>query len=151
MEPFVYGGKEVQFFSITGRIAGSSKSTETHVSGGGSYVSGGQTRVRPVTTTVVNKQEFFIQLDDGREVPYQLSHSNIPVRDGHIVSMISGTLDGRTSTPVRLVNRVTREFGGVEETDICLVRCNFIRFRLVRPFSGPMLVVLVFLSVGGVF
>ena len=151
MEPFVYGGKEVQFFSITGRIAGSSKSTETHVSGGGSYVSGGQTRVRPVTTTVVNKQEFFIQLDDGREVPYQLSHSNIPVRDGHIVSMISGTLDGRTSTPLRLVNHVTREFWGVEDTDICLERWNFIKSRLVRTFSGATLGVLIFVAIGGLF
>ena len=62
MEPLVYAGKEVKFSSVTGKIAGSSKRSETDVIG-----SGGGWQIQ---TTVTVKQEFFIRCDDGREVLY---------------------------------------------------------------------------------
>jgi len=133
MQSFEYRGKVLQYYSVTGKIAGSSKRSETYTSGGGER--GGV--VQPIRSTVVRLQDFFVQLDDGREVPYQLRGADIPVRDGHTVSMISGSVDGNTFLPVRLVNYNTGEVWPAESDDSLAVRWKFVRSTVVR-FLGTL-------------
>ena len=133
MQSFEYRGKVVQYYSVTGTIAGSSKRSETYTSGGGER--GGV--VQPIRSTVVRLQDFFIQLDDGREVPYQLRGADIPVRDGHTVSMISASIDGSNFLPVRVVNYNTREVWPAESDDSLAVRWEFVRSGVVR-FLGTL-------------
>ena len=105
MEPFSYSGKEVQFWSITGKVVSSSKRSETHVntSYGTARTSSGITYSVPrVNSDVVVKQEFFLLTEDGKEVPIQLTGYDVPVRDGHTVTMIGGQVPGKGDYWVRM-------------------------------------------------
>jgi hypothetical protein len=113
--------KDVRFSAITGEIAGSSKRSETHVSGSG----GGQMPVS-IASSVTVKQEFFIRSDDGSEIPYQLTNLDIPVRDGHRVSMIHGAVNHH-SAPVRFVNHATRVFSAINPSSRCVAEWGFRR------------------------
>src|SRR5437867_1755183 len=107
MESFSAGGKQVQFWSITGKVASSSKRSDTYVSSsrGPSY-GGGAGALRINSSTVV-QQEFFLLADDGKEVAVQLTGHDIPVRDGNNITMIGGEVSGKGGYWVRMINHDT--------------------------------------------
>ena len=107
MESFSAGGKHVQFWSITGKVASSSKRSDTYVSSsrGPSY-GGGAGALRINSSTVV-QQEFFLLADDGKEVAVQLTGHDIPVRDGNNITMIGGEVSGKGGYWVRMINHDT--------------------------------------------
>jgi hypothetical protein len=94
MKNFEHKGKQVEFRSVTGEVAGAHKHAETYVSGsgGGGSTFNGHGRTSPVriNSTVVVKQEFFLKPGNGNQIPVQLSAEDIPLTDGQNVTMISG-------------------------------------------------------------
>lgn len=76
----------VQVWFRTGEVMGSSKRSETHVSGGGSVRDGSGSV--SVSSWVTVKHDFFIKQANGEEYPIQMSGLDIPLRDGQNVSMI---------------------------------------------------------------
>jgi hypothetical protein len=122
LEPFTNSRKTVQFSSVTGEVVGSSKISETHVSSSTqttyNYHTDGTststTRSVPHVYSVI-KQEFHLRPKGGREVPVQLTGSNVPVHDGQTVTMISGGVrsDGQDSRWVRMAVHDTNMWYGV--------------------------------------
>src|SRR2546428_11931969 len=108
MEPFSRSGKQVQFSSVTGKVASSSKRSDTYTTSGRNY---------SVDSHVVVKQEFLLLTEDGREVPIQLSGVDIPVRDGQTVTMIAGGVhpDGRDNYWVRMAVHDTGRYYAVND------------------------------------
>jgi hypothetical protein len=94
MESFFHKNKEVAFSSVTGIVlGGQEKRSETHVSssGGGGYVgkNGGHVSAAQVHSTVTTKHEFWIELEDGTEKAVQLSGCDIPLKEGHKITLVS--------------------------------------------------------------
>ncbi len=92
------------FSGTTGTVleGGANKYVETHVhgSGGGGYVStingSGGGYVAPVQISSSNtvNQEFWLKGEDGSEIPIKLYDSDIPVRPGQKITMVSANLEG---------------------------------------------------------
>lgn len=88
--------EDYEIFARTGLIAGSSVWSETHVSsystGGGGQMHGGTGYVQPSRTHVSSSStevsQFFLQLDDGKEIAIKLKDGNIPVRDGQRMTIV---------------------------------------------------------------
>lgn len=102
MENFKYRNKEVEFSEVTGEVLGQNKYSETHVSssGGGGYVGqhGGHVSAPQVRSTAITNHEFWIKTDDGAEKSVQLSGCDIPLREGHKITLITAGLKGKKSS-----------------------------------------------------
>ncbi len=113
MKSFGYNGKQVVFNEAAGIVAGVHKHAETTVSGsggGGSTYNGqGHTNAVSITSTITVKQEFFLKTANGKQVPVQLSGMDIPIMDGQVVTMISGSA-GKCECWTHLVNHDTESY-----------------------------------------
>jgi hypothetical protein len=92
MESFKYKDKEIKFWRVTGEVIGQNKYSETHISssGGGGVVTnrGGYVGAPQVHSRAITNHEFWIKKDDGSEMSVQLSDVDIPLREGHKISLI---------------------------------------------------------------
>ncbi|NWH07641.1 MAG: hypothetical protein HXY22_03170 [Alphaproteobacteria bacterium] len=90
-------------FSHSGRAAGVANWSDSYVhgssSGGGGYLHNGSGHVHGpstrISTTVVERQRFFVVNDNGYEQPITLSNGQMPVRDGHRITIVYGTIEGK--------------------------------------------------------
>ena len=117
-----YRPEKVVIDTVTGVVAGASTRTvstqniSTSGGSGGFYVGNvyfnDPVRVTSSTdhTTII---EFFLQTDDGKEVPVRLRNIDFQVRDGHVVSVQTASLPDGTATMLALGNHTT---GMHEET-----------------------------------
>lgn len=80
---FVWGNKSQSFGVVTGTVANTSKWSETHVSssGTGNNVS--------VSSSVTSKHEFWLQTNEGKQVPVQLVNADFPLMQGQVVTMVN--------------------------------------------------------------
>lgn len=134
LKPFSFGRKEVNITGFTGRIVGSSKRSETHIThtSGTTYTNSvtGTVETTPGSTSssTVVKQEFFLRDDQGSEVPYQLSGVDLPVHDGQTVTMISAdTVNGKWHWYERLVVHDTGKWYSI--TDAGPSKLGLVRSR----------------------
>jgi hypothetical protein len=104
MESFTVEGKQVTLPVMFGEVTGSGKRSDSYVSGSGGGGNGNYRQPVSISTTVVVTQEFFVMGMDGKETPYKIVDLDIPIRDGQRVTMVSATVSGKGSWPVRLVN-----------------------------------------------
>ncbi len=92
MESFKHKNKEIVFWSKTGEVISQNKYSETHVSssGGGGSVgpNGGYVSAPTVHSRIVTKHEFWIRKEDGSEESIQLSNCDVPLREGHKITLI---------------------------------------------------------------
>ncbi len=108
-EPYIINGKHVRFAITSGEVMGSAKRSETHVysTGGGGDIGpeGGRIDAPTIGSIVTTKHEFWLQTEQGNEVPVQLSAVDIPLRRGQFVTMIStSSIDNGRWVWVLLVN-----------------------------------------------
>ncbi|MGB0921357.1 MAG: hypothetical protein ACPG1C_08555 [Alphaproteobacteria bacterium] len=87
------GGKPVRLYAHTGILLDANQYTQTHISssGGGGYIHperGGYVAPPQIHSTIINHQEFWIEDRFGQVTPVQFYDSNIPMRPGHLVSLI---------------------------------------------------------------
>ena len=95
------GEKIIETFKIRGEVIDSSKQEVTHVEGGGG---GGDAPVH-ISSYTTSPHEFWIKREDGQEVSYYLKDSDLPLRTGQIVTIISIGLKGSgTSYAMIVVN-----------------------------------------------
>lgn len=87
-EEIVIDNTSYKLYSFTGKVVDQNQRSETHVSGGGSYYSGGYLHVNPVSTTVNNEKEFFLVDGNGQESHFRLKNISLPpMRVGHTVQV----------------------------------------------------------------
>jgi len=145
MESFIYKNKEVSFSSVTGIVlGGQEKRSETHVSssGGGGYVGkhGGHVSAPTIHSSVTTKHEFWIKLEDGTEKPIQLSGCDIPLKEGHKITLVSVNKSKRNyEFYTFLVNHNSKETYDIKTGDV--INATF-RFANVYPFTSVFLGVL---------
>ncbi|MHB1076105.1 hypothetical protein [Thiobacillus sp.] len=108
MKNFECKGKQVEFRTVTGEVAGAHKRSDTIVSGsggGGSTYNGhGYTSPVQISSKIVVKQEFFLKPADGNQIPVQLSDEDIPLSDRQNMTMISGHAGNAVGKWTHLVN-----------------------------------------------
>lgn len=139
MEDFVYKGKRIEFTSVTGTVLSSDKrehtETYTSTSGGGGYIHNGTGYINaPRTTTrstTVTNHEFWLSLENGEERSIKLSGTDIPLREGQKVTMVSARKPGENSGEwTLLVNHSAGRYWNV------LDAAGFIgEFDLIFPFE----------------
>ncbi|MCW2315889.1 hypothetical protein M2322_001433 [Rhodoblastus acidophilus] len=83
-------------YGVRGTVTSASKWTESHVSssGGGGFIANGSGYVNApqVSTTVVERGEFWVRTSDGKEVRIS---ENLPVAPGHEVVVLWGDVAGK--------------------------------------------------------
>jgi len=93
MEKFNFREESIKFWEVTGEVIGSDKFSETRVSssGGGGYISpnGGRIQTPTVRSSSVTNHEFWMKTDDGLEKDISIRGSDIPLRTGQRVTIIS--------------------------------------------------------------
>lgn len=103
MESFKYKDKEIKFWRVTGEVIGQNKYSETHVSssGGGGVVTnrGGYVSAPQVHSRAITNHEFWIKKEDGSEMSVQLSDVDIPLREGHKITLIGSRLSDQKKGP----------------------------------------------------
>lgn len=119
MEDFKHRRKKLEFWSLTGEVLGSNKYSKTQVwssgGGGGGYVHpqhGGTINVSApqVHSRSITHHEFWIKTPDGGEHSIQLVDSDIPLREGQKVTLISCGRKGKGSAYYTiLVNHSARK------------------------------------------
>lgn len=97
MESFIHRGKKIDFWKVTGEVLGSDKYSETHItsSGGGGYVgqNGGHVSAPTINSSTVTNHEFWIKTEDGLEKAIKLRGSDIPLRPGQKITLISAGIE----------------------------------------------------------
>lgn len=92
MQTTTIGGLSVKQETITGTVLSSEKHSQTHITGhgGGGSVgpSGGYVAPATITSQSVEKHEFWIRTEDGRERAFVFLGADIPLRPGQSVSVI---------------------------------------------------------------
>jgi hypothetical protein len=100
-EPFTFFDRKFYFFSISGTVLDTEKRNQTHLSadhsshhssdgfifngyGGHSSNSSSHLSISSHNTT---EHEFWLKLDDGKEMAFGLSNSNIPMRNGQRLTL----------------------------------------------------------------
>ena len=106
------GKTNFEFQSLRGEVAGASKWSTTHVSGGGGggYVhqGTGYSATAPVTSTTTEHDQFFVRRSDGKETPMRLSDAKLALRDGQDVSLVWGIPAGKNEGAyVAVMNHTT--------------------------------------------
>lgn len=108
------GWANYEVHSHTGTVLAPTKSrvVTTEVSGGGSYVSGGATYTRPISTSTSTSihDQFFLRTSDGVEESIQLTNFDLAVREGHQMTAAWAIKKGNESGKYFLFrNHSTRE------------------------------------------
>jgi hypothetical protein len=92
MQTITIGGLSVKQEIITGTVLSSDKHSQTHITGhggGGSIgTSGGYVAPATITSQSLEKHEFWIRTEDGRERAFVFLGADIPLRLGQSVSVI---------------------------------------------------------------
>lgn len=102
-DPFLMraGWSSYKIHSITGTVLDPTKSrvVTTDVSGGGSYVSGGVTHTRPISTSTSTSihEQFFLRASDGTEKAIQLTNFDLALREGHRMTAAWAIQKGKES------------------------------------------------------
>lgn len=122
-EKFNHYGRSLNFMCITGEVLASDKRADVRVSAshslsthGGGFLWQGTGSVSMnvtghsfVNTTTNTAREFWIRLPDGVEKPIYLFDSNIPMREGQVISLIfCNADDSPNGTLVALVNHTAK-------------------------------------------
>lgn len=102
--------------TVTGAVRGASSRTETthdvRTSGGSGGVYVGNVRFDdPVRSASSTKHstvlEFFLETEEGKEVPVRVRDLDLQVRDGHVVSLHTGTVSDGSTTLLAVSNHTT--------------------------------------------
>lgn len=113
MEPLFINGKTINFNKITGEVLRTNKFSTTQVrssgGGGGGVITqhGGYVNVNPtkISSTSTIHHEIWIRDNFGVERPIKLVGSDIPLREGQVISLITACDDNIKNTKnVALVN-----------------------------------------------
>jgi hypothetical protein len=107
-------GVNCVLYSFRGEVGGAWKGFTTEVSGGGGsgYVhkGTGHSTIREVTSKTTEHNQFFLRSPTGEEKSVRLADVAIAVRDGHDVTVIWGTAEGRGEGPyLAVINHTTGE------------------------------------------
>lgn len=90
---FTWGNRTQSLDSYSGVVMSSQKWSETHVrsSGGGGYLHQGSGHVSAptISSTVSSKHEFWIQTQDGQQVPVQLTDADFPLMPGQLITLVN--------------------------------------------------------------
>ena len=97
------GEKTIVTFKTRGEVIDNSKQEVTHVTGGGGGGGGGVVKVAPVTSYTTTSHEYWIKREDGIEECYTTNDSDLPLRTGQIITIISTGLKGSGTSYVMLV------------------------------------------------
>lgn len=108
-------GRSIDFEAVAGEVVGNRKWAETHVTstGGGGVVGGygGIVTAPSIRSRTVTKSEIWLRDTAGQEHPIQFTGLDIPVREGHQVTAVGATPDGKSRRQVVLIcNRTTGQF-----------------------------------------
>lgn len=77
-----------ELFDFVGKVIEQQISSETHVSGGNSYVVGNTLYSNPVVSSSYNTKEFFLINEHGEERDFNFTNKNLPaIRPSHIVQV----------------------------------------------------------------
>jgi hypothetical protein len=123
--PETIGKQTLEWGCCSGRVIGLRKTSSTHLSSVTS-VTQDNTFVS-VGSFVIVTTEFFLRGADGSETPFSIAGEDLPLRDGHLVTMIHGK--GNEACYVALVNHTTRNWclwGTMEE--FLKVTCGLVQF-----------------------
>ena len=137
------------FSKTTGVVleGGANKHVETHIhgSGGGGYIStvngngGGYIAPIQVSSANIVNQEFWIKAEDGSEVPIKLHNSDIPLRPGQKISMVSAVSEStNNSWWVMLVNHTSGQHYYLPD-----VNRYFFKNRMLMRYVPPLFIGLI--------
>lgn len=103
MENFTwFDGKEFNFWTCTGEVISSNKTSETHImsSGGGGHVDpqyGGHVAAAQISSKVITVHEFWFREENGNEVAVNMRDVNIPLAVGQkITLLLSGLVNEKS-------------------------------------------------------
>ncbi len=111
LSPFIPRGakKKVKFWTITGEVISSAKRSDTYVRGSTSGYNGQV--YGNVNSNVVVAHEFWLRKPDGTEEEVQLRGHDIPLREGHKVTMLLAHPEGETNSKyVALINHTAGKY-----------------------------------------
>ena len=113
MSNFSVAGRACELTGFSGQVIANRRWSETHVE------SGGEGHFNPITFAItmpsirsfaVDRQEFWIRLDSGQEVPCQFAGSTVPVTVGQSVRLIALRVSGQSVLQAALINRATNRW-----------------------------------------
>lgn len=115
MENFTFGGKTVIFEHCTGIVLSAERQNQTHIStsGGGGFIHNGGGHINPtrVHSTIQTNQQFWIQTSSGKEVVYKFKNSDIPLRAGQKITVVTATVKNASfSYRTMLVNHSSEQY-----------------------------------------
>jgi hypothetical protein len=100
---FNWAERSLKFDFYSGVVMSTQKWSETrvHSSGGGGYVHQGSGHVSAptVSSTVSSKHEFWIQAQDGQQIPVQLTDADFPLMAGQLITLVSVPLPKKPNEP----------------------------------------------------
>ncbi|WP_136799653.1 hypothetical protein [Desulfosediminicola ganghwensis] len=123
MEHFKHRRKEFKFWKHTGAVLGDQKKySKTYVSssGGEGYVgpNGGVVEAAQVSSSVSTKHEFWIRKEDGTEKSIQLSDCDIPLREGHKITVVAmGPINDKSGYFTLLINHSANTHHTINSAD----------------------------------
>lgn len=115
LEPYTVQNKTFQFLAVQGTVLEGKSWNETHVSGGGgggAMLEGmGSFHQDPIHSSVVTRNEFWLEVEKGNEKDVHVSDVRFPIRPGHCVTVVYGEYKGANAAyPVLLINHATGNF-----------------------------------------
>lgn len=118
LESHTIQNKTFDFLGVQGTVLEGKSWNETYVSGGGgggAMLNGmGSMHTAPIKTTVVTRNEIWLDTGNGKEMNIAASNVHFPVRNGHRVSAILGECKGHDNTyPVLLINHTTGRYAPI--------------------------------------
>lgn len=127
MKDFDFDNIKIKFNSITGSVIGSNKYSETHVSssGGGGVVTqhGGYIAPQKISSNTTTHHEFWLETDNGTQVPIKLTGYDVPINVGQKITLISSGNDS-TSHYVALVNHNAQRHWHLTNIIDVLYKCH---------------------------
>lgn len=138
MDDFIYQINRIKFKALTGTVLNSEKrshtDTYTSTSGGGGYIYQGTGYVNaPRTTTrtvTTHTHEFWLAKEDGTEQCIKLTNTDIPLREGQKITMISAFREGdNKSSWIHLVNHSANRYWNI------LNEKEFVQEFIIRSLS----------------
>lgn len=141
----------------TGELVGFNEYSETsvHSSGGGGYVgsTGGYVSAPRVSSTSTHHMKFWIRGSDGRETPFELVNSNIPLRVGQTLSIVSIQTKESNNAVCAIANHNAEKWWKITDYERDIreygnFRCNNFsnNFILFIPVCATLLMILVSLG-----
>jgi hypothetical protein len=91
-----------RLYSFTGRAGGVTKNVASYTSGGVSTDYEGNT-TGSISTSIVTKDQFFLTAENGSVHPVSLQDWDVPIGEGHVVSVAWTIREGRNTGPYFLV------------------------------------------------